>query len=81
MSGEKDLRNYLLATNELLLGFAREAKRQADRTRNTEAGNFDAGYLTGFHRAISLMQQQAPAFGLSLNELGLEEMDPNRDLT
>jgi hypothetical protein len=81
MSGEEILRRYLLATNELLLEFAREAKRQADRSRGTEAGRFDAGYLMGFHRVISLMQQQAPAFSLEVKDVGLEGIDPNRDLT
>jgi hypothetical protein len=35
----------------------------------------------GFHRVVSLAQQQAAAFGLELEELGLAGVDPNRDLT
>ncbi len=81
MSAEETYRDYLLATNELLLEFAREAKRQADTTRGTDAGNFDAGYLMCFHRVISLMQQQATAFGLEVNDVGLHGIDPNHDLT
>ena len=81
MIAEETFHEYLLATNELLLEFAREAKRQADATRGTEGGNFDAGYLLGFHRVISLLQQQAPAFGLEVSDIGLEGVDPNRDLT
>jgi len=81
MNSGDTFRNYLIATNELLLEFAREAKRQADATRGTEAGNFDVGYLMGFHRVISLLQQQAPAFGLEVRDVGLEGIDPDRDLT
>lgn len=81
MSAEETVRHYLLATNELLLEFAREAKRQADATRGTEAGNFYAGYLMGFYRVISLMQQQASAFGFEVDDVGLEGIDPIRDLT
>lgn len=81
MNGADPFRHYLLATNELLLEFAREAKRQADATRGTDEGNFDAGYLMGFHRVISLLQQQAPAFGLKESDVGLEGIDPNRELT
>jgi hypothetical protein len=81
MSGEQTYRNYLLATNELLLEFAREAKAQADETRGTEAGTFHAGYLMGMYRVISLMQQQAPAFGLEVDDIGLAGIDPIRDLT
>jgi len=81
MSDGETFRRYLQATNELLLEFAREAKRQADATRGTEAGSFDLGYLMGFHRVISLMQQQAPAFGLEVSDVGLEGIDANQDLT
>lgn len=81
MNDAETFRLYSLATNELLLEFAREAKLQAYATRGTEAGEFNAGYLMGFHRVVSLMQQQAAAFGLELHELGLADIDPNRDLT
>ena len=81
MSAEESIRRYLLATNELLLELAREAKRQADSTRGTEADSFNAGYLMGFHRVVSLMQQQASAFGLEVSEVGLEGINPNYHLT
>jgi hypothetical protein len=35
----------------------------------------------GFHRVISSLQQQAPAFGLEVRDVGLEGIDPDRDLT
>jgi len=81
MSNEETFRRYLLATNELLIEFAREAKRHADESRGTEASNFNSGYLMGFHRVISLMQQQAAAFGLDVADVGLSELDADRDLT
>lgn len=81
MNNAETFRLYVLATNELLLEFAREAKAQADATRSSEAGSFNAGYLMGFHRVISLMQQQASAFGLEPHELGLAGIDPNQELT
>lgn len=81
MSAEDTWRQYVVATSELLLEFAREAKRQADATRGTAAGNFDAGYLMGFHRVVSLLQQQALAFGLDESDVGLEGVDPDRELT
>ncbi len=34
----------------------------------------------GLHEAVSLMQQQAVAFDLRLDEIGLEGLDPERDL-
>lgn len=79
--GADTYRDYILATNELLLEFAREAKEKADATRGTEGGDFDSGYLMGFHRVVSLMQQQAEAFGLETSDIGLDGVDANRDLT
>ncbi|MFC1642621.1 hypothetical protein ACFL5O_08040 [Myxococcota bacterium] len=80
MNHSDTYRDYLVATNELLIEFAREAEEKISRTRGTEEGKFDAGYVMGFHRVISLMQQQADAFGFELADIGLEGIDPNRDL-
>ena len=33
-----------------------------------------------FHEVVSLMQQQAVAFGMTLNELELTDLDPELDL-
>ena len=74
-------KDYILATNELLLEFAREAKQKADSSRGKMGGDFDSGYLMGFHRVVSLMQQQAEAFGLETSDIGLGAIDANRDLT
>jgi hypothetical protein len=38
MNANAAFRHYLIATNELLLEFAREAKLEADRTRGTQEG-------------------------------------------
>ncbi len=81
MSRSDTYLDYLVATNELLLEFAREARGKLDATRGTEEGEFNAGYVMGFHRVISLMQQQAEAFGIDLDVVGLKDIDPNRDLT
>jgi len=41
---------------------------------------FYEGYILGFHRIVSLMQQQALAFGIELKDLQLEGIEPDRDL-
>ena len=73
-------RDYLAATNELLLEFAREAKEKAVATRGGAEGDFNDGYLMGFHRVVSLMQQQADAFDIQLENIGLADIDANKDL-
>jgi len=34
----------------------------------------------GYHRVLSLMQQQAESFQIPLEELGLDNFDPDIDL-
>jgi len=34
----------------------------------------------GFHEVVSLMQEQAIAFGIPLDAIGLEGVEPERDL-
>jgi hypothetical protein len=40
---------------------------------------FYDGYVLGFHRIVSLMQQHALAFGIELKDLQLEGIEPDRD--
>ncbi|WP_214467820.1 hypothetical protein [Microbacterium flavescens] len=47
---------------------------------NEAEGPFEAGRLFAYVEVISLMQQQAVAFGIDLTELGLDDIDPERDL-
>ena len=66
---------YLLGTTELLVAFAREAKRESDLALGTDAADFKTGYLCGFQRVITLMQQQAAAYGLETSDVGLDGID------
>lgn len=68
--------DYIIDLSNLLKEMAIEAKEASDK-KKTE---FSVGYLSGFHRVISLMQQQAESFGIPLDTLGLDEIDPNLDL-
>jgi hypothetical protein len=68
--------NYLFDLGTLLKEMALEAKQKA----NSSGSDFDVGYMAGFHRVLSLMQQQAHAFGIELSELSLDGIDPDEDL-
>jgi hypothetical protein len=68
--------NYLRDLGLTLKEYALDAKNRAMINEN----EFDSGYLAGYHRVISLMQQQAEAFGIPLEKLALDGIDPNRDL-
>lgn len=42
---------------------------------------YAVGRLMAYYEVVSLMQQQATAFGIDLDGLALEDIDPERDLT
>lgn len=68
--------NYLRDLGFTLKEYALDAKNRATINEN----EFDSGYLAGYHRVISLMQQQAEAFGIPLEKLALDGIDPDQDL-
>lgn len=68
--------NYLKDTCLLIKELAWEAKQQAEEN----GSDFSVGYMAGFHRVVSLMQQQAEAFGIPFEEIGLDEIDADKDL-
>ena len=69
--------DYLQDLGQQLREYALEAKKRADAGGRSD---FDCGYLSGFHRVISLMQQQAETFGIPLEDLGLAGIDADEDL-
>ena len=75
MNDPEVFQRYLLGTSVLLIEFAREAKRDSVLARGTDAADFRDGYLCAFHRVITLMQQQACAYGLEVSDVGLAGID------
>lgn len=68
--------HFLRDTVELLVSKAREAKSEKDVSQS----DYDIGKLMAFHDVISTLQQQANAFGLSSEEIGLDKIDPDLEL-
>jgi hypothetical protein len=68
--------NYLRDLGFLIKEMAIESCRSAKETHS----DFATGYMAGFHRVVSLMQQQAEAFNIPLEKLRLDGIDPNIDL-
>ncbi|MGG7607115.1 hypothetical protein [Massilia sp. BKSP1R2A-1] len=71
-----DYEGYLHDLGLLLKELAIEAKQKA----SDGGSDFSVGYLAGFHRVISLMQQQGEAFHIPMSAIGLEGIDPDDDL-
>lgn len=70
---------YLKDLGMLLKEKARAAKAMRTSAAPDEAA-YSLGRLMAYHEVISLMQQQALAFGLKPRDLDLEDIDPERDL-
>ncbi|WP_259779846.1 hypothetical protein [Aestuariispira ectoiniformans] len=69
-------RDYLKDLGLLIKDLALEAKTQSVE----KSTDFSIGYMAGFHRVVSLMQQQAETFGISMEDIGLENIDPDKEL-
>ncbi|ABK49614.1 hypothetical protein Shewana3_3391 [Shewanella sp. ANA-3] len=72
---DQTAKNYLLDLGNILSEYAVEAKVDALAKSETQGHDFAQGYLMGLHRVITLMQQQAEAFSLSLADVGLAKID------
>lgn len=73
-------RNYILQISSLLKENARRAKLDADRSDEADSVAFDSGFLMAYHEVISIMKNQAPFFDLKPKDIGLEDINPERDL-
>lgn len=68
--------NYLRDLCTLVIEKATEAK--ITKTQDDDAYNI--GYLMAWHEIVSLMQSQAKLFDIPLSSLGLDAIEPVRDL-
>lgn len=78
MLGENNkYKDYLMDLGPELKNFAFEAK---EAFHNDRTNRFKDGYYCAFHRVISYIMQQAEGFDIDLKELGLDDIDPDKDL-
>ncbi len=71
---------YLKDLVQLAKERAHAAKREASAASSDERA-FRNGVLMGWYSIISMMQSQANAFGIPLQALGLDDIDPENELT
>jgi hypothetical protein len=80
MKGDDTIKNYLFDLGGLIKEYALAAVVEREKQSDRSAQEFYDGYVQGFHRVVSLMQQQAQAFGIDLKDLQLAGVEPDRDL-
>jgi hypothetical protein len=66
---------YLRDLGQILRDHAVEAREQAG-----DGTEYEKGQQFAYYSVVSLMQQQAEAFGLPLQDLSLDGLDPERDV-
>lgn len=71
--------NYLHDLVRLVRDQALGARGDRDQAAALDI-DFANGRLMAYHEVVSLMQEQAEAFGIGLHELGLDTISPERDL-
>ena len=73
-------RDYLYDLGIILKEKSFEAKKRELESKNLDSHSYDLGFLMAMHEVISLMQQQAVSFEIDPQDIGLGEIDPDRDL-
>ena len=71
---------YLLDLVPLIREAALEARAARDDGRSSDDYAFFAGRLSAYYDVVSLIQQQAVAFGIDLKGLGPSELNPDEML-
>jgi|WetSurMetagenome_2_1015567.scaffolds.fasta_scaffold635566_2 hypothetical protein len=80
-SMEKKYQLFLHDLGKVLADRAFEAKHERNVTLGrSDDYHFQSGRLMGFNEVISILQQQAVAFGIDLAEIQIDQIDPDRDL-
>jgi hypothetical protein len=78
MSEDAKYRLYLQDFGRLVKEYALSVKSRSTGSPTNE--EFKRGLLSAYYRVITLMQQQAEGFGIPLAEMGLDDIDPDKDL-
>lgn len=73
-------RLYLRDLGLQLKEYALQARQQREQSRGSESESYYLGELHAYHGVISLIQQEAKVFEIALEELRLDDIDPDHDL-
>lgn len=80
-NNDQTYRNYLFDLGLLIKERALAAISERYKERKGSDGYmYESGRIMAFNEVISIMQQQAEAFGIPLRDLRLEDIDPDKDL-
>ena len=72
-------KDYLIDLISIIKKQAKEAKLEADHPKE-EYGSFNNGYLMAYHTVIEFMKNQTEIFNIDQADIGLADIEPERDL-
>lgn len=78
MDDEK-YKNYLIDLISIIKKQAKEAKLEADHPKEGY-DSFNNGYLMAYHTVIEFMKNQTEVFNIDQKDIGLADIEPERDL-
>ncbi len=79
MKGD-EYRHYLRDLGFLVREEAIAAKLRAQKNKDGPSHDFELGQSFAWYSVVSLMQQQAVAFQIPLEDVALDGLDPDKDL-
>ncbi len=78
MEDEK-YKSYIIDLISIIKKQAKEAKIEADHPKEA-CESFNNGYLMAYHTVIEFMKNQAEVFNIDQEDIGLADIEPERDL-
>ncbi len=78
MEDEK-YKNYLIDLISIIKKQAKKAKLEADHPKEGY-DSFNNGYLMAYHTVIEFMKNQTEVFNIDQEDVGLADIEPERDL-
>ena len=78
MEDEK-YKSYLVDLISIIKKQAKEAKLEADHPKKGYE-SFNNGYLMAYHTVIEFMKNQTEVFSIDQADIGLDYIEPERDL-
>ena len=79
MDNETLYKGYLRDCITLIKKQALETKSELDNPKE-DFDDFEKGFLMGYYTVIKLMKDKTFAFDIDQRELGLADIDPDKDL-
>lgn len=77
---EDKYKNYVYDLGVMLKEMGVDAAEEHRMAKGTKEESYKLGYLMGFHRVLTLMQQQAEDFDIAQEDLGMKGFDADSDL-